>query len=63
VYGRAGKSAANAGAANAITAAVPSRNFFMMFPVTVVVTSIKQRGLNLVASRQGRPRLFRNRVG
>src|SRR5213082_3217952 len=54
-YARGGISAANAGAANPIKAAPPSRNFFIPgFLVLFTSTSIKQDGVNLVASRQCR---------
>jgi hypothetical protein len=53
---RAGKSAAKAGAANAITAAVPSKSFFMLVPrlgrCDPLQTTCSQFGCFLVASRQ-----------
>src|SRR6202011_4261426 len=52
---------AAAGAANAIKAAAPSRDFFMSgSPLLSLSTSIKQRGLILVASRQCGARIVRN---
>src|SRR5215831_4371399 len=47
-------SAAAAGAASASSAAAPSKNVFMDHPRYFELTLSKQRGLNLVASRQCR---------